>query len=561
MTISERDFDIGQLALARGMLDLAVLLKCATRAAEQGESLEAVLVESGSLRREDVVDLKESIVEMSPAEIQDAIDAGETLTMRTIVEQKRGEAEKAMEELPQSIAVGETLDASPPSLVQGQGGDDAIDICGLEGSQRYEFLGELGRGGMGKILRAEDRQLQRQIAIKTVLPNTELTRPQERLVAEARLTGQLEHPSIIPVYELGQLEDGEPYYTMRVVTERSLETILESMRQGDPEAPSLLHLVQIIRQVCLAIQYAHERGIIHRDLKPENILVGHYGEVFVIDWGIAKVLEDIGDAPSPTLDAEDEPGELVGTPQYMAPEQAQGEHDRIGACTDVYALGALLYEVMTLEPVFTSPTLLGLIMAISGKDPTPPSERAPGRNIPGPLEEICLRALAKESEDRYPSAQAVAEELELFMEGVKEHEKKLADARRLIEEAKEAKKKYDDAKRRLSQLNARRDELRASIPSWADEGERAAIWDAEDQVEELEIEVERQFGRTVQLIGQSLGHVSLTEAHDKLAALYWDRFLEAEKRGDRPTATYFENLVRQHDTGAFSDLLRGYASL
>ncbi len=558
MTISEFEFNIGQLALARGMVDLASLLRCATWATDRGASLEDALVESGCVTPEDVAHLRASLEEMSATQIREAVDAGETITMRTIVEQRKEDAERAMQELSQSIAVEDTLDASPPSLVEPR---KDKELVALEGEARYEFREELGRGGMGRIVRAEDRQLQREIALKTVLPDTELSQPERRLIAEARLTGQLEHPSIIPVYELGQLAGGEPYYTMRVVTERSLETILNEMRRGEPDTPSLLHLVQIIRQVCLAIQYAHERGIIHRDLKPENILVGHYGEVFVIDWGIAKVFTDVSDAPSPTLESEDQPGELVGTPQYMSPEQAQGDHDRIDERTDVYALGTLLYEIMTLKPVFDSPTVLGLIVAISGKEPEPPSKRAPDRDIPGPLEEICLRALSKEPEDRYPSAQALAEELELFMEGVKEREKKYVDARRLIEEARGAKKSYDEAKARLVEATARRDELRMTIPSWADEGERAAIWDAEDRVEELEIEVERQFGQTVQLLGQSLGHASLEVAHDALATMYWERFVDAERRGDRPTATYFENLVRQHDTGAFTERLRGLARL
>lgn len=563
MSISALDLQIGQLALARGLIDLSTLLWCVTDATDDARPLEELLVQRELLDEETARELTKSIAEMSPSELESVVDAGETVAMETLVERRRRDCDDAVGELLEPIESADTLDTPPPSpLTDDANSKPSVNTDeGTRAEARYEFLDELGRGGMGQILRAQDQVLERQIALKTILPDTAVEKPRERLLAEARLTGQLEHPSIVPVYELGRLSNGEPYYTMRVVTEQSLETILDQRRDDAPEAPSLLNLVQIIRQVCLAIQYAHERGVIHRDLKPENILVGEYGEVFVIDWGIAKVLSDLSDAAGPTTDIGFQVGALIGTPQYMAPEQAHGENEAVDERTDVYALGALLYEIMTLTPVFSNPTVLGLLMTIVQEEPEPPSKRVPDRSVPGPLEEICMRALSKDPADRYPSAQALADELDLFIEGIKERDRQHAAARELIDQARKARQNYNQVRRELAEAMEERDALRDATPAWAEQDQRLKVWQSEDRVEELEIAVERRFGETVRLLGQSLGHMSLDEAHDALATLYWERFIDAEKRNDRAMATYFENLVRQHDTGAFTERLRGLAEL
>ncbi len=563
MPISNLDLQFGQLALARGVLDLSTLLHCVTAVSDSSVSMAELLFEKGYLERATIDELLESLNAMDERELQEAVDTGETVAMNTLMQRSHQENNSLVDELLEPIESAHTLDSAPPAVVSSTDDDKSADnsIETTVAESRYEFLDELGRGGMGQILRAEDRLLEREIALKTVLPDTQVEQPRERLLAEARLTGQLEHPSIVPVYELGRLANGEPYYTMRVVTEQSLETILEQLRQNSPEAPSLLHLVQIIRQVCLAIQYAHEHGVIHRDLKPENILIGEYGEVFVIDWGIAKILSHLTDAPSPTTDIENQIGALVGTPQYMAPEQAHGENDTVDERTDVYALGALLYEIMTLGPVFDSPTVLGLLMAIVQEEPEPPSQRVTDRDVPEALEEICMRALSRDPDDRYPSAQALADELDLFIEGVKERDRKVAHARDLIDRARRARQEYTRVQRELAETIEKRDALRAATPAWAEQKQRQKVWENEDQVENLEVEVERHFGETIRLLSQSLGHISLDEAHDALATMYWERFIEAERQNDPAMATYFENLVRQHNTGAFTERLRGLAEL
>ena len=561
MSLSDLEFQLGQLALARGFVDLFGLLECTSEVArEEGRTLEESLVESGALKPSEVSTLRKELGALTPGEFEQVVDEGETVALQSLAESKQDDRETLREKLVDPVEVAETLMKPPDGgSEEATGGDSSAPNQSFdERGDRYEIVEELGRGGMGQILRARDRFLDREIALKTLLPNASVDEPRQQLVAEAQLTGKLEHPSIVPVYELGRLPNDRPYYTMRVVPEHSLRATIEELREGGEDAPSMLHLAQILRQICLAVQFAHENGVVHRDIKPENILLGEYGEVFVIDWGIAKVVDE---GEGLTTGVDDEPGSVVGTPAYMAPEQAQGHHDEIDGRTDIYAIGAVLYELLTLTPVFSNKSVIGLLMTIVQDPPQPPSKRAPDRSIPEPLEEICLRAISKEPGDRYPSAQALADELGLYIEGVKDRERDEQRARELIDEARNTREEYDEARRRLEESIRHRDELRRAVPGWADQEERSELWALEERVERLEIEVERKFGDTTRLLSQSLGHTSLDEAHDALAAMYWDRFIDAERRDDRQMAAHFENLVRQHDTGAFTRRLRGRADI
>ncbi len=536
------------------MIDLARLMACVSDAVTHRRTLADSLCSAGGLSMADVDRLADELETLSPDRLREALDQGETLVLQSVRDSVSAEHASLLEGLAPDLAVQRTLDLAPHP----PGPEESSEFTPAEA--RYEFVDELGRGGMGQILRARDVVLNREIALKTLLPDVQASNPQARLVAEARLTGRLEHPSIIPVYELGHLTNGEPFYTMRVITEESLESTLEQLRTHDPDAPSLQQLIQTLRQVCLAIQYAHDQGIVHRDLKPENILIGKYGEVFVIDWGIAKIMD-----PFPDIDlyrtGEHAPGSLVGTPLYMSPEQANGDNELVDRRTDVYALGAILYELLTLKPVFENSTVLSLLVTIIQDEPVPPSQRAPDRDVPTALEEICLRALAKIQSDRYQSAQELADDLELFLEGVKERERQEAIAKELIEEARKAHAAYKEVRGRLIQCIEDRDQLQDSVTSHAPREDRVALWEAEDQAEELRVEVEQRFGDTVSLLSQSLGFASLPEAHDALATLYWERFVEAERRNDRAMATHFEHLVRQHNRGGFTERLRGLATL
>lgn len=574
MSSVELDLRLGQLALARGALALGDLIRAAARAGEFGVPLGESLVSLGLLSSDAVAGLEDELSLLSADRFEELLAHGDTLILEDLESRRVAHTLDLLETPSQPSDDGsETMcEQGMPSTSLPELGHATLREFGqrplpnestgqtqhapASAEARYDFVDELGRGGMGQILLARDHLLEREIALKTLLPDTDVRSAHSRLLAEARLTGRLEHPSIVPVYDVGWLQHGSPYYTMRVVRERTLAAILDELRDGEDSTYSLTQLVSIVRQVCLAIQYAHDAGVVHRDLKPDNILIGGYGEVFVIDWGIAKVLR--GEDPHTSVLPR---GTLVGTPQYMAPEQAHGHNDQVDERTDVYALGAILYEVLTLKTVFESRTVLSLLISIIQDEPVAPSMRSPDRRIPRTIEEIALRALAKAPDERYASAQVLADELNLFLEGVKERERQRGQAIQLVAGARESRTSYLEARHELAQAIRQRDELRRAIPSWAPAADKDALWELEARVDSLGIEAEKRFGEVTRQLSQSLGYAPLDEARDALAELYWERFLQAEAAGDHATATYFESLVRQHNTGAFDQRLSGEASL
>ncbi len=234
---------------------------------------------------------------------------------------------------------------------------------------RFQLLGEIARGGMGAVLKGRDLDLGRDLAVKVLL-DSHRDKPDliRRFIEEAQIGGQLQHPGIVPIYELGAFADRRPYFAMKLVKGRTLSTLLDE--RPDP-ASDLPRFLSIFEAVCQTIAYAHARGVIHRDLKPSNIMVGSFGEVQVMDWGLAKVLPQGGafdDATAGKSRARDtviatarsgsdtdlsQPGSVLGTPSYMAPEQARGEVDRLDERCDVFALGSILCELITGEPAFT----------------------------------------------------------------------------------------------------------------------------------------------------------------------------------------------------------------
>jgi hypothetical protein len=293
---------------------------------------------------------------------------------------------------------------------------------------RFTPLRKHAQGGLGTVSVAFDETLRRQVALKAIRPDRRGNdHVRRRFLAEAEITGQLEHPGVVPVYALEEDADGQPYYAMRFVQGGTLADAIRAYHAG-PTPLAFRGLLKRFVDVCQTIAYAHTTGVIHRDLKPANVLLGDYGETLVVDWGLAK---RVGGGPEAPTAAGDDPGigsgealteagQVLGTPAYMAPEQAEGGADAVGPAADVYALGAILYEVLTGQPPYRGAGM-GDILAQVRRGP-PPSPGQVRRGVQRALEAVCLKAMVRSPGDRYAGAREVAREVECF----------LADLRQLL---------------------------------------------------------------------------------------------------------------------------------
>jgi serine/threonine protein kinase len=261
---------------------------------------------------------------------------------------------------------------------------------------KYEPIEKIGQGGMASVYLARDRELDRHVAIKVLSDLHADPNVRARMLEEARIISRLEHPGIVPIHDSGTLPDGRIYFAMKWVRGRRLDELSQS------EMP-LTDLLTIVEKIGQTVAFAHAHGVIHRDLKPQNIMVGPFGEVLVMDWGVAKqihapVVSDDGSLPrqSDVISINHNqtvPGAVLGTPGYMAPEQIRGEVNRIDERTDVYGLGGILYFLLTRRAPGEKAESESPIVALRSWNPA----------VPRPLEAICLKALAPDPENRYAS--------------------------------------------------------------------------------------------------------------------------------------------------------------
>ena len=308
------------------------------------------------------------------------------------------------------------------------------DVGSNGSARRYVEIAELGRGGMGRVALVRDHQIGRNIAMKHMLRTSAAADEVARFVREAQANGQLEHPNIVPIYDIGVAADNTIFFTMKYVRGESLGHVLGRLRSGDAEAVETFtqtRLLQIFLQICNGVAFANAKGIVHRDLKPDNVMLGAFGEVLVADWGLAKRLDGaaearvavhVGEQTVDTGELRTMAGFVYGTPAYMPPEQARGEVDRIDQRSDVYALGAMLYELLTLTPPYVAGDLHETLRRIASGEPVErPERRAFGRTLPWrlprELSAICMKALSPAMEDRYATAKVLADDVQRYLEG------------------------------------------------------------------------------------------------------------------------------------------------
>ncbi len=440
----------------------------------------------------------------------------------------------------------------------------------LDLPERYWSLGLIGAGSMGEVYRTYDRALRRVLAMKVL--RADLKHPElavVRFVEEAQITAQLEHPGIVPVHDIGQLPDGRWYFTSKEAKGRTLTEVIREVHSHRLEKGTFgattsgwtfRRLIDAFHKVCVAVAYAHARGVIHRDIKPDNILIGNYGEVLVLDWGLARPLggaAEPGDGEDHNLvdsDRAEDPklatraGLVAGTPAFMAPEQARGVHDLTPGC-DVYALGGVLYMIIFGHHPYEEMGAREVLRLVrEGPPPFPPAPWAPLHLIT-----ICRKALAKEPEDRYPDASALAAEIDAWVEGARNRER----AQNMVQAVRG---RVTDLTKRYLEAVRRRERARRSItrlPPTASLEDKEAAWAEEDESEGLLDDVEDAFQDVVQQLRAALLQCpDLLEGRAALADLYRSRYETAIALGQPGRARGFERLVQEYDIGHHAAFLQ-----
>jgi eukaryotic-like serine/threonine-protein kinase len=457
-------------------------------------------------------------------------------------------APTAARELPPAVATrGWTSEERTlePSLVR------PLPLRNVGESERYEDPKPIAEGGMGSVVAYTDNRLARRVALKRVqaqfADDPEMAAALER---EARVTGKLEHPNIIPVYDAGRDERGRPFYVMKLVKAPTLADVLQRLQSR--QEPTASHppgqLLRAFVQVCQAVDYAHSRGVIHCDLKPGNVLIGRYGQVLVVDWGLAYVAAD---------------GTVCrgGTPGYASPEQTDATAT-IDARTDVYGLGSILYELLCHRPPFDDHAYWSPEGFRHPRQlPVSPRQVA-SRSVPEELAEICLRALAVAPGDRYVSAGALATAIEAFLEGTKERQRRLQRCDALVQTADDLAANYFELLAARPERVAAVESLRASVAPWEAPERKRELWDAEDSLAVTDTLTVRTLQAAASTYEQALDEVRDDDtARRGLVRLYVSELRRAEQRRDERDRVYFEGLVNRHDDGTFARAAASSGSL
>ena len=432
---------------------------------------------------------------------------------------------------------------------------------------RFVVGDELGKGAMGRVVEAHDPELRRIVAVKLMLNPHKVSDAQlARFVSEAQITGQLNHPNIVRIHELGLTPDGQIYFVMPRVEGRSLREVVRSLAAGDRETHSewtFRRLLSAFVQVCNAVAYAHDRGVLHRDLKPDNVMLGAFGEVLVMDWGVAGFIGDRTErvqreqvervTVTKTMD-----GVIIGTPGYISPEQVRGQLHLLDERSDLWSLGAILYEMLTLKPAYEGKSAMSVMVQTVSGPPKDPRLRAPERPVSAELAEICSRAMATNPEGRFERVEQLASAVESVLEGSRRRQEadlRAAEAERLWE-------RYMGTLEEVKRLEEGERILERATPPHTPLREKIELLEVRDRIEELQTELGSIFEAVIRECETGL-HMDPDHlgARGFLARAYWNRFLDAEERRDFKLARLYEGRVRAYDPGLYTDLLEGTGAI
>jgi serine/threonine-protein kinase len=548
--MAEIHINVGIAALSRGFITHDGFVKAvAALATSNGQSVHELWVGQGHLTEAQLATVLSALGKSSETVVMSAAPppakppASPVELATNVAHVRRSKMPTGQATAPTAASLVDAVDMGEPIQPDRPSPTSIVELI----ASRYKKLGILGKGGLGEVLACDDTVLQRTVALKAGHQKGDIDSYSTKVILarEARIISCLEHPNIIPIYDAGTDPARGPFYVMRQVTDTSLEMILHRRKtgEGDPHDYTLNRLLRYFLQVCNAVDYAHHRGVIHCDIKPANILLGDYGEVLLVDWGLAQ--------------SRNHPlGVRGGTLGYMAPEQMDPKVERLDWRTDVFALGAIIYEILCGVPAFDEARSSD-VTAI-GKDPTRiyklpplPSTRV-AVEIPREVEDICMQAIAVERDERLDTVRELANAIEDWIEGSKQKERQRIESDKSADSGDELAERYHEfVESRPEKLMVFR-ALRADVTPWAPLDDKQDLWDAEDIVRVTDALQVRTFHSAVSAYERALDAVpSHTRARRGLARLYWAELQRARHRGEALDQVAYEQLLREVDDGTF----------
>jgi len=437
---------------------------------------------------------------------------------------------------------------------------------------RYVDLGRIALGATADVRRVRDTHMSRVLAMKVM--RRELLgspRKRDRFIAEIELTAELQHPGVIPIHDWGELDDGRIWFTMQEVRGRTFDALIHELHAArGPEGFRPLssgftfrRAIDAVARLAQTVAYAHGLGIVHRDLKPMNVMVGHFSETFVMDWGLAR---RIGEPATIALASSGHrarrsfvtgPGQVIGTPAYMPPEQARGVRALQSPRVDVYALGAILYHLLAGRPPYRGSSAVVLRQVLHGP-PLPIATAAPGGELPAELVMICERAMQRDISARYADAEELADDLVSFLDGVRRREQALS----VLVGADALASEIAEGRARAAVLRAQARRAMNEVKPYDPVEVKRPIWSIEDEAASLSREASLREATWLERVHGALSIApDLVEAHAMLADHYHDALLAAERARKSAEAAHAEALLASHDRGRYASVLTGEGAL